>query len=140
MLSSIFDSDENVDILVNRFIKKLDGCVANSFRKKRVTRKKKDQTKMHFNKIRLLKGKHDQDSKKELYENYKALAQITENYFHKVKDNKGGMNAKQLWKIKSKLCPNKKDSPTAMLDPKGNLFTSNKGIEELAVEFYLKKI
>ena len=128
MLSSIFDSDENVDILVNRFIKK-------------------DQTEVHYTKIRLLKGKHDQDSKKELDENYKALAQITENNFNKVKEelekvktNKGGMNAKQLWKMKTKLCPNKKDPPTAMLDPKGNLLTSNKAIEELAVQFYKKKI
>ena len=43
MLSSIFDSDEDINILTQRFIKKLDGCVKMNFKKIRINNSKKSE-------------------------------------------------------------------------------------------------
>ena len=56
-----------------------------------------------------------------------------------MNSDEGGVNAGKLWKLKKKLNPRKKDPPTAMTDPNGNLVTSKSGIEKLAIE-HLKKV
>ena len=50
------------------------------------------------------------------------------------------MNAKKLWKMKKKLCPKIRPPPTAMLDSKGNLLTTDKAIEERAIEVFEKRL
>ena len=45
-----------------------------------------------------------------------------------------------MWRLKKKLSPKCRDPPTAMLDQKGNLITSAKAIEALAVETYKKRL
>ena len=41
MLSSVFESDENIDLLTERFLQKLNGCIAKSFKRTRLAKKKK---------------------------------------------------------------------------------------------------
>ena len=40
MLSSIFDQNEDLNVLTEKFIKKLNGCEAKNFKKTRITGKK----------------------------------------------------------------------------------------------------
>ena len=42
--------------------------------------------------------------------------------------------------MKKRLCPNARDSPCAMLDKNGNILTSNKAIEERALEMYSERL
>ena len=47
------------------------------------------------------------------------------------------MNEGKLWKLqKKKLCPYKKDPPTAMLDPNGNKITSTTNLKEHTINHY----
>ena len=48
------------------------------------------------------------------------------------------MNVGRLWKLRKKLCPYKKDPPTAMLDPNGNAITSATNLKEHAINHYKK--
>jgi hypothetical protein len=43
MLSTVFDSKDDLNTLTKRFIKKLDGCIKNNFRKVRVNRHKESE-------------------------------------------------------------------------------------------------
>ena len=112
MLSSIFDSKEDIDILTERFLKKLNGCISRSFKKIRIS--KKDD-----------KG---DDAKK----NFEIVKAEVKN----MKPNENGMTSKKLWKLKKKLCPNSRPPPTAMLDSRGNLLTADQAIEERALEVF----
>ena len=66
MLSSIFDSTDNLDIMTNRFIKKLDGCIKHNFKKVRINSNKASDAKKLYDQMRDLKGKSDNESKKKL--------------------------------------------------------------------------
>ena len=57
-----------------------------------------------------------------------------------MKGNKGGMNPKQIWTLKKKLCPRSKDPPTAMLDSRGNLLTTDKAIQNRATEVFAERL
>ena len=43
MLSTVFDADEDINVLTKRFMKKLDGCIAQNFKKIRIGRLKPDK-------------------------------------------------------------------------------------------------
>ena len=58
----------------------------------------------------------------------------------KIDCQEGGVNSSHLWKLKKKLSPKCRDPPTAMLDLKGNLVTSEQAIEALAVETFRKRL
>ena len=63
MLSSIFDEEEDLNVLTNKFIKKLNKIIQSCFRKIRVT-EKKDEVKETLNRRwRNLKTNTDQKSK-----------------------------------------------------------------------------
>ena len=94
-----------------------------------------------------LKTKTDQESKDNLETVIKDLAIEAEENFNKVKEelekvktNKGGMNSKQIWSLKKKLCPKSKDPPTAMLDSKGNLLTAENAIQSRAKEVFIERL
>ena len=74
MLSSIFDSDEDVNTLTNRFLKKLDGCIAYSFRKTRISQVKDNDDNL-YDKVRYLKSRSDEKSKAELNEVLNKIAE-----------------------------------------------------------------
>ena len=57
-----------------------------------------------------------------------------------MKHNESGMNSKKLWKLKKKLCPNIRPPPTAMLDSRGNLLTTDQAIERRALEVFSNRL
>ena len=106
MLSSVFESEEGVEILTKRFLKKLNGCIAKSFRKIRPVKKKEDSIEL-YDRLRSLKGKNDDKSKKEVEEIQIKIAEASDNKLREIKDaankvnpNEPGMNAKTVWKLK----------------------------------------
>ena len=46
------------------------------------------------------------------------------------------MNAGKLWSLKKKLSPRGHDPPHAMVDSKGNIVTSEAGLEKIATDHY----
>ena len=67
-LSSIFNSKEDMNILVKRFMKKGDGCIKMNFNKVRTNRAKASPVEKLYDKMRILKQKDDDKSKEELAE------------------------------------------------------------------------
>ena len=53
MLSSIFDADEDYNILTKRFIKKLDGCIKMCFKKVRIGNSKNTEEEKLYKKLKL---------------------------------------------------------------------------------------
>ena len=146
MLSSIFDSEEDLDILTGRFLKKLDGCISNSFKKIRLA-KKEDKGEDLYNQMTNLKSKTDEKSKAKLQEVLEKIAEDAKKNFETVKaevnnmkPSENGMNSKRLWKLKKNLCPNSRPPPTAMLDSRGNLLTTDLAIEERALEVFENRL
>ena len=67
LLSSIFDNENaDIDILTNRLEKKINGSIADNFKKIRVTTKTNNETDWLYNRMRFLKGKEDNESKTKL--------------------------------------------------------------------------
>ena len=62
MLSSVFDSKDNINLLKQRFPKKLDGCIEHCFRKVRVRNNKPSEEEKLYIKMRKLKGRKDEQS------------------------------------------------------------------------------
>ena len=56
--------------------------------------------------------------------------------------NKNGdkLDPHKFWKIRKTICPKSQDPPSAMLDSKGNLLTSQASIENRAIEVYTKRL
>ena len=52
----------------------------------------------------------------------------------------GRVNVEKLWKLKKKLSSTCRDPPTAIVDKEGNLLTSPKEIEALALEVFEKRL
>ena len=145
-LSSIFDSADNLDKLVERFIKKLDGCISQNFSKIRLKEKRNDKNQVLYDKMRELKGKNDPESKTKLEKIKAAIADAAHEKFRIIKDEvdslkqNESLNSNKLWKLKKKLCPNSRDPPSAMLDSNGNLITSDQIIKERALENYTERL
>ena len=54
ILSGIFDQDDSVDKLTEKFIKKLNGCIAQNFRKIRINGHKKNKCETLYQKLRMV--------------------------------------------------------------------------------------
>ena len=145
MLSSVFDTkEEDINIMTNRFLKKLNGCIALNFKKIRFKHKEDKLEKLH-ERLRSVKNKTDTNSIEEQEDVLNEIVNQSKSNFQKLKEEvekskskEGGMNAKAIWKLKKILCPRSKDPPTAILDSYGNLLTENKAIENRALEVYSK--
>ena len=147
MLSSVFDSNDNINVLTNRFIKKLDGCIKHSFKKVRVSNNKPSGANKLYDRMRELKGKHDKESKNELEDIIEAIAAHAEGNYNKVvtelkamNPDGGKINTQKFWKLKKKICPKSRDPPAAMFSSKGDILTNQKDIEERAVEVYTDRL
>ena len=57
-----------------------------------------------------------------------------------IECNDGGVNSGRLWKLRKKLCPRSRDPPIAMLDKRGNLVTSPKIIEDIALNTFKERL
>ena len=53
----------------------------------------------------------------------------------KTKDNEK-LDQQKFWRLKKKICPKSTDPPSVMLHKTGNLLTTNKAIENGAVEVF----
>ena len=148
MLSSTIDAGGDIDQVTERLVKKINGCISMNFNKTRNKPTTKDETVDElYNKMKSLKDKDDVKSRTELKEVIEALAKIAEkNYEHikseigKVKQVEGKINSNELWKLKKRLCPKSRDPHCAMLDANGNLLTSDKAIQDRALEVYSERL
>ena len=147
MMSSLFDSGDDVDTNTTRLIKKIKGSIAMNFKKIRMTNRSKDKNDKLFDKMRELKDKTDIKSLEELEdirneiseaeeENIKKLTEELE----KLKPNSGGLNPQQMWKLRRRMCPKSRDPPCAMLDSNGNILVSDNQIQEEALKEYIKRL
>jgi hypothetical protein len=147
MLSSIFNSSDDIDILAKRFLKKLDGCIAMNFKKIRVSHVKESDEDKLYKKMRELKGKEDDKSKTEIDNIIKEIAKLSEGKYQMVmeelnsmKPSEGKIDSQKFWKMKRKMCKQNMDPPVAMLDSNGTLITSNSDIKARALEVYKQRL
>ena len=148
MLSSVVDDSDDIDHITERLVKKINGCIKTNFTKRRIkTHIKNDDDFNIYDKMRDLKNKDDETSKKEMDKVVEAIAEKAEENFIKIKDglksikpDDGAVNSKDLWKLKKKLCPKCQDPYSAMLDSSGNLLTSDEAIKQRAHEVYYKRL
>ena len=61
MLSSVLDSEEPIDILTERLLKKTNGCIAMTFKKVRITQHKECKLDKLQDKMRRLKEENKPD-------------------------------------------------------------------------------
>ena len=147
-LCAILNSEEDLDTCTRKFIKCINKYIRKCFRKIRITSRPNKEIEELFKKRQVLKVAKDDKSKKDLEEVEERLADLcAQDNFEKINEeisgincDEGGFNSGHLWKLKKKLSPRCRDPPTAMMDGKGNLLTSAKSIEALAVETYKKRL
>ena len=147
MFSSIVNCSDSIDDITNRLVKKINGAIAKNFSKRRISIKSDDSEEDNlFDKIRDLKDKTDNVSKAKYKDATDAIAEKANNNFNKLKEelskikSKGGLDAKQMWKLRKKMCPRNRDPPTAMQDKHGNLLTSDEAIKERAIEVFSERL
>ena len=148
-LSSVFDTDEGVDIQTQKFLARLNKTIAKCFKKVRVA-EKVDKNKVElFKKWQCLKNKTDEKSKADREKLEEELAnEYAEEYYEKIKEKTadidcedGGIISGQLWNLKKEIFPKSREPPTAMIDPiNGNMLTSSEKIEKAAINVYSKRL
>ena len=84
MLSSVFDADDEIDILTNRFLKKLNGCIAMCFRKVRINNHKDSEQEKLLKRMGELKSDTSQNSKEELEKIVERIAMCAQEKYNKV--------------------------------------------------------
>jgi hypothetical protein len=141
-LSQIIDMEKPIDIVTNKFIKRLKGFIHQCFKKVKIIDKPDKQLENLYNKRRILRNKKDDKSKVELEDVEKELSDkysmiMSNKIFGEVKGledaEDGGFNAGRLWKLKKKLYPKVSEPPTAMVNSEGNIITSEKDITDEAI-------
>ena len=117
------------------------------FKKRRVSNKKDKHEDELYEKRRSLRLRTDDESKEEMKEVEKEIAERAENNFKNIKEelekinhNGEGITAKQLWTLKRKMCPRTQDAPSAMFDKSGNLLTSDKALQRRALEVFEERL
>ena len=147
MLSSSIDDKGDIDKVINRFIKKLNGCIATNFDKRRINKDKDNKEDDLYSRMRLLKNKNDDKSITELNEVIKAIAETADTNFQNIKDELNKMklderklDSRQLWKLKNFFSPKFQDPRSAMEDAHGNLLTSHKATQKRALEVYEERL
>ena len=147
MLSSIFNTEDDINVLTQRVIKKIDGCIKMCFRKVRVNKEKETEEEKLYKKLRLLKDKTEEGSKEALDEVTEAIAKLAEAKYkqvieelNKMKPEEGRKESHKFWQMKKKLFPKSREPPSAMLDSDGVILTTNKAIERRALEAYTERL
>ena len=148
-LSSVFDEEGDVNTLTEKFMKRLNKTIYKCFKKVRIKNTINENKEDVFSKWRELKKKNDNNSKKELEELEKTIAEeYAKEYFEKLKENignieceEGGINTGRLWNLKKNIFPKSREPPTAMIDPKtGNILTTEEKINEAAVNVFSERL
>ena len=147
ILSSCISEKGDINEVINRFIKKLDGCIATNFEKRRVNKDKNMKEDNLYEQMKVLKNKTDEESTAKLAKVVEAIAKLAEKNFKmfkdelsKIKPDEGKLSQRELWKLKKKLCPKSRDPQSAMNDSNGNLLTSDKAIQKRALEVYNERL
>ena len=146
MLSSVLDSEEDINVLTDRLIRKIQGCIASTFKKVRITNNKKSKLERLYEKLSELKEDEREEAKIEVakvveeiaeqeQEKYKRIVTKLANTKHQDK-----LNLQSFWKLRKEMCPKANNPPSVMLDRHGNVLTSNKAIKERAVEAYTERL
>ena len=146
MLSSVLDSKEDINVLTDRLIRKIQGCIASTFKKVRITNNKKSKLERLYEKLSELKEGEREEAKTEVakvveeiaeqeQEKYKRIVAKLANTKHQDK-----LNLQSFWKLRKEICPKANNPPSVMLDRHGNILTSNKAIKERAVEAYTERL
>ena len=86
MLSSTVDEECDINQVIQRFIKKLNGSIAHSFKKVRENKKKHDSNDNLFDKRRPLKNKQDDASINELAKVNETIADKHGKNYEKLKE------------------------------------------------------
>ena len=145
-LSSIFESNKDINKQTKQFIKKLDGVLHQCFKKIKIKGTPNKEIDDLFAQQKQLKSKVDAESKRKLKEIEDKLAEkMSEDMFKivteevsKIYCESGGFNSGHLWKLKNKLRPKFNDNPTAVLDINGTLVTSVENIKKIHVAHFQK--
>ena len=144
MLSSVLNSDEDINILTKRLIKKINGCISMNFKRVRISHVKKSNKDKLYEKLNIMKANNS--SQKHIEGVMEEIAIIQDEEYKKVSSElaktKDGekLDSQKFWKLRKRLCPKSKDPPSVMLDSKGNILTTNRAIEERAIEVYAKRL
>ena len=117
-LSSVFNSSSDLNSLTNKFLKRLKGCLHESFKKIKVSDRTNKELEELFDRRRILRSKDDVISKQELKEVEEKLANkcAEENYskiceeIAGIRCEEGGLNSGKLWKLRKKLFSKKQGS------------------------------
>ena len=143
-LSSIFETEERVEVQARKFIKALNRILHQCFKKVSIKPKLNTKIDQLFRRQRELKKKTDKESQKELKDVEEDLAdKMAEDLYNIVKEevklvesDEGGFNSGHLWRLKSKLRKKINNAPTAMNDKNGNLVTTSEGLKKLAMDHF----
>ena len=113
-LSEVFDTEKDLNIQTEQFLKRLDKCIKKSFKKVRLGTKKPTEYETLY--ARWVETRHKEDiaSKVECLKLETELAdKFADNIFEKIKEEVDGMNCEdgainlgKLWKVKKKLHKN----------------------------------
>ena len=148
-LSAIIETEDDLNTVTKKFIKKLENVIKRCFKKVRIKEKKFDEKDVLYKRWKDLKSKTDVKSKAELKEVENTLAdKYVRDNFEKIKQRTGntdsedgGLRNDSLWNLKKELFPQTRDPPTAMIDPEtGNLLTSDENIKEAALKNHAKRL
>ena len=111
ILSSVINSNDDINTSTNNFLKRLDQCISKSFRKIRVTEKPNIEMEELFKLRRNLRNKVDLKSKRELEEVENKLADmcaqtnydIIKEEIKNIDCEEGGVHSGHLWNLKKNL-------------------------------------
>ena len=153
VLSNIFETSDDLDTQVERFLKKLNQKIHQCFNKIRIKNNVNKSLDELFNQRKLERSKlkeneNDEEVKLKLDEIETELAEkcaqenikIIEDEIRGISCQEGGINSSKLWGLKKKLFPKANEAPTAMVDSKGNLLTNQKAINDEAVKVFEKRL
>ena len=144
-LTKIVNMNKPIEVIANKFIKRLKGFVHECFKKVKIVDKPDGKLEEMYNKRRVLRNKTDEDSKAKLESLNNELAELYSEKMVKTimtevkgmtKCDEGGINTGKLWKLKKKLMPRNHEPPTAMRNKDGKLLTENEEIKREAVNHY----
>ena len=142
MLSSVLDSEEDINVLTDRLIRKIQGCIASTFKKVRITKNKKSKLDSLYEKLSNLKADGTLPDNMKVNKVVEEIAEQEEAKYNRIvgklanTKHQDKLNQQSFWKLKKKICPKSTDPPSVMLDRCGNIITSNKAIRARAVEVF----
>ena len=143
-LSSIFDTEDSIEVQRKKFLKELGRILHQCFKKVRVKDTQNVNINKLFDKQKSLKSKTDKKSKHLLQNVEDELAEKMADDLYKivkeevdiVKSDEGRFNLGHLWRLKNKLRCKKNNPPTAIQDKNCKLVTNSADIKNVTPEIF----